>query len=527
VAVLVFAIWQAVRPVGDGGAQVVKGPGDTAAAGPSTPGDTGKGADPKQPDDAQKKKEEEERRKADAQKQEEARQEEEARRKKEEERRRAARLPKPPSEEQRAVGQYVKPVRALPDILVSRAKPADAWQRLASGQKVQSTDALVSLPGYHSELSLDGGVGLTLWGSTYEFNSPLLESAVVLYAPEEGFDADFALDRGAVLLANRKDKDPAKVRVRFQGEVWDVSLVEPGSEVGLTLFSRQVQPYGTGQALEGPDASLHLFVLKGRASVNVSRFVEHENLTPGAVPVVLFWDNKNKGVQGPTPARDPESQAMLAVFSKPQLADVPQDVKKRIEDTYVALDEVSKKLSGTTPVETALVQILQPGGATRQLNGVLAVRCLGALDAVPDLINTLNDEQMSPLLRIEAIYTLRHWVGRNDGQDAKLYDPDKQSGYLTAGKKFRPTEASIVMELLHPFGQQQLADPDTWAYLIDKLKNDRLAIRELAYFHLARLVPDGRKIPYNPGDAPDGLQRGYEQWKKLIPDGKLPPAPPR
>ena len=93
--------------------------------------------------------------------------------------------------------------------------------------------------------------------------------------------------------------------------------------------------------------------------------------------------------------------------------------------------------------------------------------------------------------------------------------------------KYRESEAAIIMELLHSPSREQVQTPAFWAYLIDKLRHDKLAIRELAFFHLRHLLgePGGKRSRYNTSDPPDGLQRGYEAWKKLIPEGKLPPLP--
>ena len=50
----------------------------------------------------------------------------------------------------------------------------------------------------------------------------------------------------------------------------------------------------------------------------------------------------------------------------------------------------------------------------------------------------------------------------------------------------------------------------------------KLPIRELARWYLYRWVSAGRSIPYNPAD-PASAEGAYKEWKKLIPDGQLPP----
>jgi hypothetical protein len=439
--------------------------------------------------------------------------------------------PDPPSQERREVARY----HAVPSILVSRRAdaPAESWQRLKDTARVSTQDLLVSLPGYKSDLRLDGGVNLTLWGSTYEFMSPYLESAVVLHVPAQGLDADITLDHGAVLLATPADKQTAQVRVRFQGEVWDVTFEEPETEVGVALLGRHILPYGSG---EPPRADGFLMLRKGRASVRLSPWIEYHNLEPRkegrrSVPVVIFWDNVGKGAQRPVPyPSDPRYQAQLGVFDDPLRSDlVEEDVRQRVRETRAALDGMDRRLAaGAGKIEDMLVEMLRPeelsptGGL---LKGLLAVRALGALDAVKDLFNVLDDPERPAALRVEVIPTLRHWIGRAAGNEDRLYDPKARSGVLTEGGKMTPSEAAIVVELLHTPGAEQLDSPAYWAYLIDNLRHERLAIRELAFFHLRRWVPQWEKVRYNPVSEPEARLAGFAQWKRLIPDGALPPNP--
>jgi hypothetical protein len=439
--------------------------------------------------------------------------------------------PDPPSQERRDVGVFSRPVLS---VLVSRPAdaPAESWQRLKEKAHISTKDTLVSLPGYKSDLVLDSGVKLTLWGSTYEFLSPYLESAVVLHLPAQGIDADFTLDRGAVLITNTNQKEKAQVRIRFQGEVWDVAFEEPDTEVGVAILGRHVLPYGSG---EPPRADGILMLRKGRASVRVSPWVEYGNLEPRkegrrSVPVVIFWDSVGKGAQHPVPyPTDPRMQSQVGVFEDPlQRSDIAEeDIQQRIKETKAALDGMDRRLNGAGKIEDMLVEMLRPEELTPAgglLKGVLAVRSLGALDSVKDLINVLDDSEKPPALRAEAISTLRHWIGRSAGQENRLYDPKTRSGVLTEGGKLTPSEAAIFVELLHTPGDEQLNSPAFWAYLIDKLKHEKLAIRELAYFHLRRWVPESPMIRYNTAAEPEARLAGYKMWKDFIPDGKLPPT---
>ena len=114
---------------------------------------------------------------------------------------------------------------------------------------------------------------------------------------------------------------------------------------------------------------------------------------------------------------------------------------------------------------------------------------------------------------------LRHWIGRAPGQDQILYH-----GLIDA-KVFTPLEAETALELLHDFGDDDLARPVTYQLLIHLLDSDKRFIRGLAYWHLSRLVPAGVKFGYDPFAPQEAREAAVKKWKELIPDGKLPPAP--
>jgi hypothetical protein len=81
--------------------------------------------------------------------------------------------------------------------------------------------------------------------------------------------------------------------------------------------------------------------------------------------------------------------------------------------------------------------------------------------------------------------------------------------------------------LLHGFTQAALEQPLTFETLIQYLGHGRLGVREFAAEHLERLVPQGRKLGYDPAAAPAARTRAQAAWRKLVPEGKLPPSAPK
>src|SRR5262249_29747652 len=122
-----------------------------------------------------------------------------------------------------------------------------------------------------------------------------------------------------------------------------------------------------------------------------------------------------------------------------------------------------------------------------------------------------------------AIFTLRRWISRGVEQGKKLYDPAAKTGFLI-DKKFKGSEAQIIYDLLHDFTDTQRRQPETFQLLVRYMQEEKITIRELAYWHLVRRAPPMReRPPSNPAWGPSEREASCNEWKKLIADGKLPP----
>ncbi|HEY7425589.1 MAG TPA: hypothetical protein VH682_15260, partial [Gemmataceae bacterium] len=149
---------------------------------------------------------------------------------------------KPPSNELAEVGSWFFGPKSQPSILVQRKQ--DSWRRLKPSMRVSTVEPLVSLPGYASEVRLDSGVHLLLRGHVPEFSlfpdmNYLQECTVVAHKPDsKGVDADVTLRCGRLYISNHKDSGPVVVRLRFEKEVWDLTLKERDTEVVVDLLKR-------------------------------------------------------------------------------------------------------------------------------------------------------------------------------------------------------------------------------------------------------------------------------------------------
>jgi hypothetical protein len=318
---------------------------------------------------------------------------------------------------------------------------------------------------------------------------PVNESVVSLQATP-GFDLDFRLERGQVILSNRKPEGPARIRVHFLEETWDLTLQSNSTEVALALFGVPA-PYSRDARADIPYIRMGLVTLGGETLLKVRN---QEFALPGTS--IFEWDSLGLGAQGP--------RALPRLPDWWSGARVP--TTKEARNQMTALDELSKRLAGNTAVETALAEgFREPDEADR----TLAVRCLMGIGDLPRVWDALDDAKHLDT-RLYAILALRQWLGLSNDHENQLRD------MLVQQRQYTPAQADIVLQLLRGFTERDWADPVTRGTVVDYLNHDRLPIRQLAHWLLNTAVPTGQKIKYDAGGDTATRQTGYEQWRKQV-----------
>lgn len=409
--------------------------------------------------------------------------------------------PAPPArpEPRVAVGKATSPAGTL----LRRSREQPGWQVVPAQEAVHSTDLLLALPGEQAAVtSKDGTVRLTLWGNLPEFSSyPVLESAVVPHAGPANL-LDFTLERGRVVVTRLAEREPVQVRVRFEGRTWTLLLAEPGTEVALERYGRWVPGsrfVSNPGAEDVPSVAVVAFVLKGQADLRIEGAQFRMSAPPG--PAYFHWNN----VSGPD--RGPRRRDKVPAWAEKGPRQTPE-----AEALHKAVEEQRRALAAK-PVEAALTEGLRsPDRARRQV----ALYSLAAVDDLPRLADALGHEKDAEV-RDSTVPVLQAWIGRGPGQDMKLY------GFLIQGRQYTPRQAETVLQLLHDFSADDRDRPETYETLIGYLRHAKPAVRELAKWYLYRWVPAGQKIAYDPAGPEAERERAYQEWKKLIPDGKLPP----
>ncbi len=338
-------------------------------------------------------------------------------------------------------------------------------------------------------------------------------------------DLDLTLDRGRIFVTNSKDKGPLSVRLRVSTEVWDVTLKEPGCEIGVDLLLHY--PRNVDWREEEPLIAAFLTVLKGTASLKVGGYI-FPNLEAAPGPNNFFnWDNKGPRATGP--GRIPETslrdlQTLWEKYPKPR----PQAAFDPTE-TLAGLATFLER--GGSPEAALKTALESPSRPVR----TLTLYSLGALDAVPQLLKALEDSDPNHTVeRDRAVFVLRRWLAHGLDNNRRLYDPEKKTGLLVeAGYTLR--EANTLAVLLHDFSVEDARKAETFELLALQLTNkERVAVRELAYWHLLHLaqplLPGAPAIPLPPFNAagPEAQRIAVaDAVRKLLKEGQLPPALPR
>lgn len=405
---------------------------------------------------------------------------------------------------EKANGKAVGTLTTADGTILARSNPEAKWKAIEKNGSIQAGDLLVGIPG--AEVQSQNGAVTIRFLTDFAENSPfpVVEAAARIQASSK-YDLDITLDRGRIHLINSKKKGAAKVHFRFYDEAWDLTLEEPGTEAALEYFGRwplgsRFVPNPPKGTKSEPLLGLAVLAIKGSIVRSCPSCEYAMSAPPG--PALYMWDN----VTG----KDNRVQRLnkLPEWAKKVDPSTP-DIKER----KAALERF-RKLILEKGVEDAVKGLISSDNAKDRRLGIIAA---GATDQLKLVGDALLAGKHADLWE-NAVLTLRHWLGRAPGQDQKLYQG------LLEERKISAIQAQTAIRLLHGFTEIQAARPELYEILIDYLQHDTLAIRGLANWHLQRLVPHV-DIAFNPVGSKEEHKIARDKWKKLIPDGKLPPPP--
>jgi hypothetical protein len=159
---------------------------------------------------------------------------------------------------------------------------------------------------------------------------------------------------------------------------------------------------------------------------------------------------------------------------------------------------------------------------------LLAIYAMAALDDPKGLIARLDDDNPAHAPdRAAAVFALRRWISRTASHGRVLYTPDRGKGGLLLERKWRLAEVGTLFDLLHDFSDEDRRSADTYEALAGLLESRRVAIAEVAFWHLRRMAPQAKLAEFNAALPRADRKRFAGTVRELIEKRKLPPPPPR
>jgi hypothetical protein len=385
--------------------------------------------------------------------------------------------------------------------LLRRPAPDQPWKVVAKGEELYPEELLIASP--HATIETASGARLEMMADLERRSPfPIIETAVTLHATDKA-DLSLKLNRGRVALSNQKEEGKVTVAIDFREEKWTLTMPKQGSRTAFEIYGRW--PKGSHFKTEPTDKDipvLDLVVVTLEGDVTLDTGCHSFLLSAPPGNAILEWDSITGCDTRPS-----------RIEKRPTWAD-PVDFNKTPERRLARARLIRfRKAIVEKGIEPAMVQFLRSEDPNERRLGIYALSAIDRLDVVGEALMKTKHEDVWD----NAVLALRHWLGRERGNDQRFYK------FLVEKRDCKPAHAETILQLTRSFSDEDLATPGVYEMLIDYLKHDKQAIRGLAQWHLRRLVPAGRDIHFNPGGPPEEWEKAFEAWKKLIPDGKMPP----
>ena len=391
-----------------------------------------------------------------------------------------------------------------PNAVVVSVTPTNTLARIGGDKAVvYGTESLMALPGYKAAVALDSGVTIDLWGNLPVFFPtplPLLESRVTPFAPPAGLVADLRLDSGRVYLVSNKPVAQT-LRLRVGNRVWDVKFADKGARLAAEV-AHSLAPAGEPEPTRARGG---LYMVSGLATLTpVEPAGPPQLLDAGAS---IHFDSRSAEATA-VPA-DPKNGA-AAYWGE---FVTPGD-RKRAELTILALNDFATKLVDPSRVrETFYGGLPTAGQPSPQAEAAaqVALFALAAVNDVPKLAAALVDSER-PLVRATAAEGLRAAAADEPGALKTFADTLTATGTT-------PAQAEEAVKLLRGIPPDQQGSAAAAAKVVEQLRSDSLAVRELAYGLLRGAIepqsPEARALyGYDPGAPEADRAVAVEAWVK-------------
>lgn len=378
-----------------------------------------------------------------------------------------------------------------------KTKGTKDWTLVKGGSTIQPGDTV--LAGSRMVVAApDGDVTLDFRGDVAGI-SPLSihETVVEFNTPGKGIDMEITPSRGRLDLTNTKKSGSSLVKVNFFGESALVRLKTPGTKFTVDMLGRWAAGEKFSRTYEKdqtPTISVVLVVINGEIEISHAEVTTRLGAPPG--PAQIHFNNHTFGYIHPENLdKLPDWISGNFNTNSPLIA----ARKASAEKLFALVNE--KEAFG--PALDVLA------GSASETDRRIAIFLMGATDNLDKLWSTMLTLKTPDVLD-DSVIALRHLIGREPGQDVKLWN------YLVNTRKYTEGQADQTLDLLHSPSKAELNSPEYFEHLVLLLGAKRDLPRILANWHLVRLMPEGKNIGYNPFGSPESRKVAAAKWTNLI-----------
>jgi hypothetical protein len=100
---------------------------------------------------------------------------------------------------------------------------------------------------------------------------------------------------------------------------------------------------------------------------------------------------------------------------------------------------------------------------------------------------------------------------------------EKNGTGVLADRGYKPNEAKQVFDLLYPLPVEMWTKPETFEALGRYARSKRVAVAELAYFHLLQLSRGARLPAFNAADPVEARRKFAEKIEEMVSKKQFPP----